>query len=74
MTSLAERKSQAINLRMAPSTKELLRALAEKEHRTLSNMLEVLILEHAAKAGITPAAASTRARRTSGKTAKRSSL
>lgn len=49
---MAERKSEAINLRMTPSTKELLRLAAEREHRTLSNMLEVLILEHAAKAGI----------------------
>lgn len=44
MTSTAERKTDAINLRMSPSTKELLRLAAEREHRTLSNMLEVLIL------------------------------
>ncbi len=48
-----ERKTEAINLRMAPSTKELLRLVAQREHRTLSNMLEVLILEHASKTGIT---------------------
>lgn len=48
-----ERKTEAINLRMAPTTKELLRLVAQREHRTLSNMLEVLILEHASKAGIT---------------------
>ncbi len=53
-----ERKTEAINLRMAPSTKELLRLVAEQEHRTLSNMLEVLILEHASKAGITLSATS----------------
>lgn len=46
-----ERKTEAINLRMAPSTKELLRRVAESEHRTLSNMLEVLILERAEKSG-----------------------
>lgn len=57
MASIAERKSEAINLRMSPSTKELLRLVAEREHRTLSNMLEVLILEHAQRLGVNPAAA-----------------
>lgn len=56
MASIAERKSEAINLRMSPSTKELLRLVAEREHRTLSNMLEVLILEHAQRLGVNPAA------------------
>lgn len=49
---MGERKSEAINLRMAPSTKELLRRVAESEHRTLSNMLEVLIRERAEKCGL----------------------
>ncbi|WP_240619820.1 hypothetical protein [Cupriavidus neocaledonicus] len=31
---------------MSPRTKDLLRRAAESEHRTLSNMLEVLILEY----------------------------
>ena len=56
MATIAERKSEAINLRMSPTTKELLRQVAEREHRTLSNMLEVLILEHAAKLGVNPIA------------------
>jgi hypothetical protein len=46
------RKTQAINLRMSPSTKALLRAAAERDHRTLSNLLELLILEHCQKHGI----------------------
>jgi len=41
-----ERKTEAINLRMAPGMKELLRRAAQHEHRTLSNMLEVLILDY----------------------------
>lgn len=57
MTTATERKTEAINLRMSPSTKELLRLVAEQEHRTLSNMLEVLILERATKTGITLAPA-----------------
>jgi len=41
-----ERKTESINLRMAPGMKDLLRRAAEHEHRTLSNMLEVLILDY----------------------------
>lgn len=43
---MKERKTEAINLRMAPGMKDLLRRAAEHEHRTLSNMLEVLILDY----------------------------
>ena len=46
------RKTQAISLRMSPSTKALLRAAAKRDHRTLSNLLELLILEHCQKHGI----------------------
>lgn len=42
----SRRKTEAINLRMSPVVKGLLRAAADREHRTLSNLLEVLILEH----------------------------
>lgn len=37
---------------MSSSTKALLRAAAERDHRTLSNLLELLILEHCQKHGI----------------------
>jgi len=50
---MSERKTEAINLRMAPGVKELLRRAAEKEHRTLSNMLEVLILDYCEENGLT---------------------
>ncbi len=56
----SQRKSEAINLRMTPEMKELLRLAAEREHRTLSNMLEVLVLaycnQHGLKADVTPQA------------------
>lgn len=71
MASIAEKKSEAINLRMSPSTKELLRLVADKEHRTLSNMLEVLILEHAARLGVEAGVESTKG--TGPKRTKRSS-
>lgn len=38
-----ERKTEVVNLRMTPRVKGLLRTAASQEHRTLSNMLEVLI-------------------------------
>jgi uncharacterized protein (DUF1778 family) len=47
-----QRKTEAINLRMSPAVKGLLRAAAERDHRTLSNLMEVLILEHCQKLGI----------------------
>lgn len=47
-----ELKTEAINLRMSPTTKELLRLAARAERRTLSNMLEVLILDHCERNGI----------------------
>lgn len=49
---MRDRKTQAINLRMSPRTKELLRRAAESEHRTLSNMLEFLIFEYCDRNGI----------------------
>lgn len=47
-----ERKTQVVNLRMRPAVKELLRVAAERDHRTLSNLLEVLIVEHCERLGI----------------------
>lgn len=47
-----ERKTTAINLRMSPEVKELLRLAAAKEHRTLSNMLEYLVLRHCELSGV----------------------
>lgn len=41
-----ERKTEVVNLRMSPGVKEMLRRAAAQEHRTLSNMLEVLIIDY----------------------------
>jgi uncharacterized protein (DUF1778 family) len=43
---MSGRKTTAINLRMSQDVKELLRLAAAQEHRTLSNMLEYLVLQH----------------------------
>lgn len=40
---MSEKKTEIINLRITPRLKEMLRLAASQEHRTLSNMLEVLI-------------------------------
>lgn len=59
------RKTEAVNLRMAPDVKELLRLAADREHRTLSNMLEVLVLQHCEQQGISLPAGRTRRKTTS---------
>lgn len=62
---MTERKTEAINLRMAPATKELLRLAAAKERRTLSNMIDFLILDHCERNGIVPAIGEPSSRPTS---------
>lgn len=38
-------KTEALNLRVSPSFKLALKALAESENRSMVNMLEVLVME-----------------------------
>lgn len=52
-------KTVGMAFRVTPETKRLLVAAAEQEHRTLTNMFEVLVEEFCARTGIggkTPAA------------------
>lgn len=49
---VTERKTESINLRMAPTTKELLRRAAAQERRTLSNFIEFLVFDYCDKNGI----------------------
>lgn len=42
---MSERKTEVVNLRMSRQVKDLLRIAAAHERRTLSNMLEVLIID-----------------------------
>ena len=39
-------KSTNLNLRIAPEVREALRQAAEREHRSVSNMIELLIVQH----------------------------
>lgn len=47
------KKSKTLNLRINPGLKEALREAAYMEHRSISNMIEVLILRHCEQVGIT---------------------
>lgn len=45
-------KTATLNLRIDPAVKEAIRLAAEKEHRSVANMVEMLIRRHSAEAGI----------------------
>ena len=45
-------KTETLSFRMAPDLKEALRTAAEREHRSIANMVEVMILEYCARTGI----------------------
>lgn len=48
---MAEPKTATLMLRIQPSLKQELRDLAAREHRSLSNMIEVLILDYGRRRG-----------------------
>ena len=52
MPRTSDRQTAPVNLRMSLEVKDLLRLAAEREHRTLSNMLERLVLQHCEREGI----------------------
>jgi hypothetical protein len=45
-------KNETLPIRTSAEVKLLLRLAAEREHRSISSMLEVLIREHASKLGL----------------------
>ena len=47
------KKTTTLNLRINPALKDALREAAERDHRSISNMIEVLILRHCEDVGIT---------------------
>lgn len=49
------KESSAATLRVSEGVRELLRLAAEKEHRSMANMVEVLILRHCEANGISVA-------------------
>jgi hypothetical protein len=43
---MAKDSSVTVTLRVSENVRELLRAAAERDHRSMANMVEVLILKH----------------------------
>jgi hypothetical protein len=50
---MSRTKVSTLNLRITPSLKEAVREAASREHRSVANMVEVLIRRHCDTAGIT---------------------
>lgn len=49
---MSRTKIATLNLRIAPSLKEAVREAADLEHRSVANMVEMLIRRHCDEAGI----------------------
>jgi hypothetical protein len=49
---MSQTKTATLNLRINPALKEALRIAALKEHRSIANMIELLIREHCEAQGI----------------------
>ena len=45
-------KTATLNLRIDPALKEALREAAARDHRSIANLIEVLIRKHCAERGI----------------------
>ena len=46
------RKTALLNLRVDPAIKEALRLAAAQEHRSIANLIEVIVRRHCEQAGI----------------------
>lgn len=57
---MADRKTATLMLRIQPTIKQKLRELAAREHRSLSNMIEVLILDYGRRPGPVPVLSAAR--------------
>nr|WP_306303899.1 DUF1778 domain-containing protein [Herbaspirillum sp. B39] len=49
---MTNEKTIAVNFRVRPEVRELLQAAAKLEHRSMTNMVEVLVLEYCRNHGI----------------------
>lgn len=52
MYRMAKTKISTLNLRIEPGVKDAVREAAAREHRSVANMVEVLIRRHCREAGI----------------------
>jgi len=53
MSRMAKTKVSTLNLRIEPNLKEAVREAAAREHRSVANMVEMLIRRHCDQSGIT---------------------
>lgn len=44
-----ERRTETLNLRVTSELKELVRLAADREHRSISNLIEVLVRDYCSK-------------------------
>ena len=51
-TDMATEKTTTLTFRIEPRIKEALCIAADRDHRSIANMVAVMILEHCARAGI----------------------
>ncbi len=49
---MVAKKTAALNIRIDPDIKEAIRVAADRERRSVANMVEMLILEHCEEVGI----------------------
>ena len=49
---MAKRKTATLNLRINPTLKEALREAALRDHRSVANLVEVLIRSHCEEVGV----------------------
>lgn len=49
---MTQLKTETLNLRVTPDLKCLIRAAADHQHRTVSNFVEALVLEHCEREGL----------------------
>ena len=50
---MSPKKTATLNLRIDPAIKEAIKEAAQLEHRSVANLIEVLIQEHCEEVGIT---------------------
>ena len=59
---MPRQKNETLTIRTTADIKDLLRQAAEREHRSLASMIEVLVREYAKKAKLQPLATAQSAR------------
>ena len=50
---MVAKKTDALNVRIDPDLKEVLRTASKREGRSIANMIEIMIIRHAKNVGIT---------------------